>query len=51
MTQKTCVILPNNANSKAETNRNQRFCLSLRLDNNINEAISPLSSLDAGKLY
>jgi hypothetical protein len=34
----------------AATSRNQRYCLCLRLDNDINEAVSPLSSLDAGQL-
>ena len=43
-------ILPKHANSKSATSRNQRFCSCLCLDNDINEAISPLSSLtlDAG---
>jgi uncharacterized membrane protein YhdT len=45
-------ILPKHANSKATTNRNQRFRLCLRLDNDtINKTVSPLSSLDAGQLF
>jgi hypothetical protein len=43
--------LAKHANSKAATSRNQRFCLFLRLDNDINEAISPPSSLYAGQLF
>jgi hypothetical protein len=38
------------ANSKTAASKIQRFCLCLRLDNDINEAISPPSSTDAGQL-
>jgi hypothetical protein len=38
------------ANSKTAASKIQRFCLCLRLDNDINEAISPPSSPDAGQL-
>ncbi len=40
-------ILPKHANPEEATSRNQRFCLCLRLDNDIIKAISPLSSVDA----
>ncbi len=44
-------ILPKHANAEAATSGNQRFCLCSRLDNDIIEAISPLSSLDVDQLF
>ena len=39
--------MPKHANSKGATSKSQRFCLCLRLDDDINEAIGPLSSFKA----
>ncbi len=44
-------ILPKHVNAEAATSGNQRFCLCSGLNNDIIEAISPLSSLDADQLF